>query len=62
MNDYIGKKIEISPRLIQRARGGWLAVTPDNARLRLGVTAPTENEAREEFSRAIERWTEILAT
>lgn len=36
----------IRPQLVQRGCGGWLAVTPDSTALKMGVTAPTEDEAR----------------
>lgn len=53
---------EIRPQLTERACGGWLAVTPADAAVCLGVTGPTENKARENFSRSFDRWKEILAT
>ena len=55
------KNIDVTPELINRTCGGWLAVTPSDAPLRLGVTAQTESEAREKFACAVNRWMEILA-
>ena len=51
---------EISPDLVRRTGGGWLAVAPNGAFLSIGVTAPTENEAREKFRSVLNRWIEIL--
>ena len=56
-NDY-GK---IEPKMARRECGGWLATAPRWSPFRIGVTAPTEAEAREAFSRAVVRWGEILA-
>ncbi len=61
MNDMNSGAIGIPPRLIERAGGGWLAVTPYNAKLCFGVTAQTESQAREEFLLTLERWEETLA-
>lgn len=49
------------PALIRRLSGGWLAVSPVDARLRIGVTAPTEEEARAAFRVELSRWFEILS-
>jgi len=51
---------QISPRLIRRAGGGWLAVTEDSFPLRIGATGVTEAEAVQRFRVAAERWEEIL--
>jgi hypothetical protein len=50
------------PRVVERACGGWLAVTLQGASPRVGVTASTEAEVREEFAREVARWREILAS
>lgn len=60
MNNHNIDLPKIRPQLIERAGGWWLAVTPHNAKLCFGVMAQTENQAREEFSRALERWVENL--
>jgi hypothetical protein len=51
----------IGPDLIRRACGGWLAVSPEGAILRIGVTAATEAEARDLFHQTAERWRQLLA-
>lgn len=51
---------EIRPDMIRRRCGGWLAVAPDGACFSMGVTAPTEEEAREKFGSAFGRWLEII--
>jgi hypothetical protein len=45
----------ISPRLIARKCGGWLALSGNGDPLQIGVTAPSETEAREQFWEASER-------
>jgi hypothetical protein len=55
----VEKLAAIQPRLVPRECGGWLALSPDAA-LRIGVTAPTELEAREAFRHALNRWIETL--
>jgi hypothetical protein len=52
---------EIRPRLIRRNIGGWLAVSPLNCGLCIGVDAPTEGEALIRFRSAFTRWLEILS-
>jgi len=51
---------EVKPVLIRRACGGWLAKSPRGACFSMGVTAATEEEAREKFSYAFQRWLEII--
>jgi hypothetical protein len=52
----------ISPHLIRRTGGGWLAIAPKNAKIANGVAASTEELAREKFSSVFHRWLEILAS
>ncbi len=56
------KNAEIRPDMIRRTGGGWLAVAPKGAVLTIGVTAPTEEEAREKFCSVFRRWLEILSS
>jgi hypothetical protein len=60
MQIEIARLAEIKPQVIRRACGGWLAATPHNAGLSMGVTAPTEDEARETFGYVLARWLEII--
>jgi hypothetical protein len=46
----------VTPVLIRRARGGWLAVSPPNSVLKIGVVAESEVEARERFAEALVAW------
>lgn len=45
-----------SPTLIARSCGGWLAVSNAEDSLKIGVSADTEEEAREAFERAVLEW------
>lgn len=45
----------IPPRIIPRKCGGWLAVSGPGDSLQIGVTAPSEAEARERFWAASEQ-------
>lgn len=49
-------RFAIEPELSERVCGGWLAVTPSEAALRIGVVARTEMEARERFKQSVARW------
>ena len=53
---------EIRPIIMQRACGGWLAVSPKWSPLRIGALAGTKLEAAEAFRRALSRWAEVLAS
>ena len=48
--------LAIEPSFIERARGGWLAVSPRRSIVAIGVVGRTEDEARRKFSEALERW------
>ena len=50
----------LSPRIIPRKCGGWLAVSNDADPVKIGVTAASEVEANHEFNKARERWRAIL--
>jgi hypothetical protein len=50
----------VHPNLIRRTCGGWLAVSPGGADFSVGVTASTEEEAREKFRFTYSRWLEII--
>jgi hypothetical protein len=47
---------EISPRLVARRCGGWLAVTEATSIVRIGVEGETEEQARGLFSDALRRY------
>jgi len=48
------------PRIVHRECGGWLALSPLGAALRIGVTAPSEGEAIEGYRAAVEKWEALL--
>ena len=48
--------LRMDPILKARANGGVLAVSPEGARLRIGVTADTKEDAVEMFRAAARRW------
>ena len=48
------------PRIIP-VRAGFLAVSPDGVRPRIGITAPTEPEARLAFAQAFQTWLDLIA-
>lgn len=52
---------DIRPNLIRRASGGWLAIAPKGLALTIGVTASSEDGAREKFRSVYNRLIEILA-
>lgn len=50
-----------SPRLVQRHCGGWLALAPEGARLRIGVSADSSEAAQEMYQAAVGEWQATLA-
>jgi hypothetical protein len=48
------------PRVLPARGGRFLAVSPPGAPLQIGVIGATEDEARLEYSAALDRWHEIL--
>jgi hypothetical protein len=53
--------MSIQPVLIKRECGGWLAVTPDDVPLRLGMEGEDEQAAIDAYNRERANWIEILA-
>lgn len=51
MNQIRTSILNINPNLIQRTAGGWLAIAPETAPVRFGVTGSTQEEAAQNFSR-----------
>lgn len=49
----------VRPVLIERACGGWMAVTPRGWPLSVGVTAVTVAAVELAFEEAMERWSKI---
>lgn len=50
-----------TPTLTEREHGGWMAVSPDSAAIRIGVLGETEQAATENYSRAFAAWKRLLA-
>ena len=57
MRDRVSESVE--PKLVSRACGGWLALTPDDMALKFGVCAPTEGAARKAFARSLAAWDKL---
>ena len=51
---------EVEPVLIERACGGWLAVSPRHYSLKIAVRAVGRDEARVAYSAAFNRWKALL--
>lgn len=52
---------EVHPKLRRRMCGGWLATCPTGAGFSFGVTASTEQEARDLFRFEFSLWLSILS-
>ena len=50
-----------SPRIVHRQCGGWLALAPESASLKIGVSADSEEAAREKYRTAVGEWKSTLA-
>jgi hypothetical protein len=50
-----------SPRIVRRHCGGWLALAPESASLKIGVSADSEDVARNKYRTAVEEWKATLA-
>ena len=50
----------VTPKLLRREDGGWLAISPKGAPLPLGVAAWTAEDARNAFAREIRAWKALL--
>lgn len=51
----------VEPDLVERACGGWLAVTPRGWPISVGVTATSRDAAALEFKAALARWAAVVA-
>ena len=51
---------DMKPTLIRREDGGWLAVSPADANLHIGVVAWSADDARARFVRAAREWGALL--
>lgn len=47
--------------IVQESPAGWMAVTPPEYPLHIGVTGGDAEEARERFAEALEAWRELDA-
>jgi hypothetical protein len=48
------------PTYMERASGGWLAVSPDTDTLRIGVFGYSRDEAANNYSRARAAWKRLV--
>ena len=60
MNESFALFAQIEPQLLRREDGGWLAVSPDNALLHIGVAAWSADDARNKFVRELREWRRLL--
>lgn len=58
MRSQLGERL--SPRMIRRTCGGWLAVSNDADPVKIGVEADSEMAASLAFQATRERWRAIL--
>lgn len=52
----VEKVVNLEPEIIQRVRGGVMAITRRNAGIRIGVICDTEVEARLKFAELVDGW------
>ena len=58
---YVSSGTQFLPRLLRREDGGWLAVSPDDAPLRIGVLAWSAEDARDRFDRELREWVALFS-
>lgn len=51
-----------TPRIVHRKCGGWLALSADSDPVKIGVLAPSHEEARTRFRVVREEWRALLAS
>ena len=51
-----------TPKIIERKCGGFLAVSTEGSRFKIGVEGKTEDEARQRFEESVTMWERIAAT
>lgn len=55
------RESQMSPRITERRCGGWIAFSPSGHGLKIGVTADTEDAAREKFRVTVAEWEKLLS-
>lgn len=60
MNTFAGRFDYIEPRVLRRECGGWLAVSPPGAEIRIGAIGITAESARERFRNELREWARLL--
>ena len=48
------------PRVFERQCGGYLAVSKEGSRFKIGVEADTEEEALQRFDESLKRWERLF--
>ena len=51
---------DVIPRLIRRNCGGWIALSPHENKLKIGILAETEKEAVARFAQSFSIWNQNL--
>jgi len=51
---------DAKPTLVRRENGGWLAISPADLPLHIGVEAWSADDARDRFVRAAREWSLLL--
>jgi len=51
------KTLISDPKMIARRCGGWLALSPPSATIKIGVTGASEEDARQKYRDSMEKWT-----
>lgn len=46
----------LNPRIIHRECGGWLALSPPDEALRIGVVASTQDAAEAQYRASLAQW------
>lgn len=60
MNSQYEYLRQVRPNVVNMMCGGWLATSPREAAIRIGVVGISEADARTKFSESLGRWIDIL--
>ena len=53
--------VTTKPIITERERGGWMAISPDDAQLHIAVLGKTPHEARTNYATASAAWDRLVA-
>ena len=51
---------QIEPDLLERHCGGWLAKSPGNCPIKIGITGHTKEDAKARYQLSIRKWVDTL--